>query len=127
MAAALFKKYTGIEAMSAGTEAAHHQGKTLADMPAAEPVIRFMAKEGIDISGHEPTQVTAEMLAEFDTIIVMAEPETIPKYLENSENTEYWEIEDPKGKDDDGYREIITQLKQHLRQFIEENDLGNAD
>ena len=121
MAAALFAKYSGKKAFSAGTKVLENENQKIKEIVLAEPVIRFMGKEGIDVSENTRTQLTPEMIQEFDKIIVMAESETIPEYLSKSDKMEFWEIEDPKGMDDKGYEEIISQIKSKLKQFIKEN------
>ena len=62
-----------------------------------------------------------EMVIEFDKIIVMAEFETIPEYLFKSNKAEFWDIKDPKGIDDKGYKKIISQIKSKIKLFIKEN------
>ncbi len=123
MASVLFTKYSGIKAFSAGTKVFEGENQKIKDIPIAEPVIRFMEKEGIDVSENNRIQLTPEMVQEFDRIIVMAEPETIPEYLSNSSKMEFWDIEDPKGMNDEGYEKIISQIKSKLKQFIKENIL----
>jgi len=121
IAAALFTKYSGIKAFSAGTKVLENENQKIKEIVLAEPVIRFIGKEGIDVSENTRIQLTPEMIQEFDKIIVMAESETIPEYLSKSDKMEFWEIEDPKGMDDKGYEEIISQIKSKLKQFIKEN------
>ena len=123
MAAVLFTKYSGIKTFSAGTKLVEEKNQKIKEIPLAEPVIRFMKKEGIDVSENTKTQLTPEMVQEFDKIIVMAEPETIPEYLSNSNKMEFWDIKDPKGMDDEGYERIISQIKSKLNHFIKENML----
>ncbi len=123
MAAALFTKYSRINAFSAGIKVFERENQKLKEILLAEPVIRFMKKEGIDVSENTKTQLTPEMVQEFDKIIVMAEPETIPEYLSNSNKMEFWDIKDPKGMDDEGYERIISQIKSKLNHFIKENML----
>ena len=121
IAAALFTKYSGIKAFSAGTKVLENENQKIKEIVLAEPVIRFIGKEGIDVSENTRTQLTPEMIQEFDKIIVMAESETIPEYLSKSDKMELWDIQDPKGMDDKGYEEIISQIKSKLKQFIKEN------
>jgi len=123
MAAALFTKYSGIKAFSAGTKIFEEKNQKIKDIPLAEPVTKFMKKEGIDVAENARIQLTPKMVQEFDKIIVMAEPETIPEYLSNSNKMEFWDIEDPKAMDDEGYEKIISQIKSKLKQFIKENML----
>ena len=121
IAAALFTKYSGVEAFSAGTKVFENENQKIKEIPLAEPVIRFMKKEGIDVAENIRTQITPEMVQEFDKIIIMAELETIPEYLSKSDKMELWDIKDPKGMDDEGYEKIISQIKLKLNQFIKEN------
>ena len=121
MAVALFYKYSGIKAFSAGTKVFEKEGQKLKEIPLAEPVIRFMREEGIDVAGNTRTQLTPEMIKDFDKIIVMAEPETIPEYLSKSDKAEFWDIEDPKGMDDKGYKKIVSEMKSKIKLFIKEN------
>jgi protein-tyrosine-phosphatase len=123
IAEALFNKMTGLKSFSAGTKVDIEEQKIIDVGLFAEPVIRFMKKEGIDISKKMSNQLTEKMLNNFDKIIVMAEPETIPEYLRKNSKVEFWEIEDPKGKDDKGYKIIISQLKEKIREFIKANNL----
>jgi protein-tyrosine-phosphatase len=81
MAAELFTKYSGIKAFSAGTKVLEFENQKLNEIPLAEPVIRFMEKEGLNVTENTRKQLTPEMIDKFDKIIIMAEPETIPEYL----------------------------------------------
>ncbi len=117
MAEVLFNKLTGLNSKSAGTKVDVEGQKIVDKGLLVEPVVRFMKKEGIDVSENTRTGLTPEMLENFDKVIVMAEPETIPDYLKNSSKTEFWEIEDPKGMDDEGYEKIISQLKKNIERL----------
>ena len=114
MAAALFAKDTHTKPYSAGTNVFEKEGEFLKDIPLAEPVIRFMKAEWIDISENQKTQITPELASQFEKIIVMAEPEHIPEYLLNNTKVEIREVLDPKWMDDAGYVEIIQQIKEKL-------------
>src|SRR3989338_6074615 len=99
MAKALFKKYSNVDALSAGTkvpqEGPGREGKKLKDIPVAEPVIRCLwEQENIDVSEYTNKQLQPGMLKEVDKIIVMAERETVPEYLLNNEKVEFWDIDD---------------------------------
>ncbi|MEI6426294.1 MAG: hypothetical protein WCO66_02970 [Candidatus Absconditabacteria bacterium] len=114
MAAELFAKNTKTEPYSAGTNVFEKENEKLKDIPLAEPVIRFMKAEGIDVSENERTQITPELATQFEKIIVMAEPEHIPEYLLNNTKVEIREVLDPKGMDDAGYIEVIKEIKNRL-------------
>ncbi len=121
---ALYNKESGGGASSAGTVVNKGDGMRIKDIPLAEPVIRFMKEEGIDISNHTRTQITEEMLDEYDKIIVMAEPETIPSFLSAHENVEVYDIDDLKGVDDETYMRIIKELKVVVQRTIKDLEKG---
>ncbi len=114
MAAELFAKNTKTEPYSAGTNVFEKENEKLKDIPLAEPVIRFMKAEWIDVSENERTQITPELATQFEKIIVMAEPEHIPEYLLNNTKVEIREVLDPKWMDDAGYIEVIKEIKNRL-------------
>ena len=77
-----------------------------------------MRKHGLDVSGNIVKQLKPEMISKFDKIIVMAEPETIPDYLRDNKKVEFWEIEDPKGKDENFHRKTILQIEKKILELI---------
>lgn len=123
MAEALFKKYSGMDAISAGTkvpqEGPGKEGKRLIDIPVAEPVIKCMKEnENLDISECRNNQVTPDMLENIGKIIIMAEPETVPDYLIDDKRSDIWKIDDPLNKSDGYYCHIMEQIKQLVLQLI---------
>jgi len=127
IAEALFTKYTGMKAFSAGTKVFKNENQEIKEISLAEPVIRFMKKEGIDIGKNIRAQIAPKMIKQFDKIIIMAEPETIPAYLSNNDNIEIWDIKDPKGMSDKDYEKIISQIKNNIKQFIKDNHLPHRN
>jgi protein-tyrosine-phosphatase len=123
MAEALFNKITGLKSFSAGTKVDIESQKIIDRGPLVEPVIRFMKKEGIDVSENVRNQLSENMLKNFDKVVVMAEPENIPEYLINNPKVEFWEIKDPKGMNDKGFEEIISQLKKKIYEFVKVNKI----
>ena len=117
MAQTIYNKLTPFKSSSAGTQVIIKNQK-ISERPLAKPVIKFMKKEGVDISQNTSNQVTQKMLNGFDKIIVMAEPETIPSFLLKNKKTEIWTIEDPSGKNDDDYKRIISQIKTKIKELI---------
>ena len=118
MAEAIARKYlpTSFEVSSAGTRVpTEGPGKAdtrLADIPVAEPVIRCLREiEGIDVSQSKNRQLTPEMLVGMDKIVVMAERETIPDFLKECCNSEYWEIKDPFQQPYEFFCETVEQIK----------------
>lgn len=127
MAEALFTKYTGMRAFSAGTKVFKNENQKIKEILLAEPVVRFMKKEGINIGKNIRTQINSKMINQFDKIIIMAEPETIPAYLSSNDKIEIWDIKDPKGLSDKDYEKIISQIKNNIKQFIKDNNLPNRN
>ena len=123
MASALFNKYTGLKTLSAGTKVLDKEGQKLKEISLAEPVIRFMKEEGIDLSENPRKQITEEMMRDFNKIINMSEPEKTPDYIKNNPKTIHWEIKDPKEQNDEFYKNTIRLLKEKIKSFIEENNL----
>jgi len=124
IAKSFLKKFTGIDADSAGTEVFDEEGSSVGDVPAAQPIIRLMREdEGIDISQQRRRQITPEMIKKYDKIITMAEPEFSPDYLKNCPKAEYWPIKDPVKMDDKEIREIISQIKSRVLEFIDKNKI----
>jgi arsenate reductase (thioredoxin) len=95
---------------SAGT-ITHFQDVVLKDREGAENIVQAMNELGIDISNNKPRQITSELVNDFDKVIVMAEPETIPDWLKNNPKAEIWTIEDAKDQDIETTRKIVQQIK----------------
>ncbi len=55
MAAELFVKYSGQNAFSAGTKVFNDEGETIGEILLAEPVIRFMKQEGVEMTDNVRT------------------------------------------------------------------------
>jgi len=117
MAQALYNQEASSKSSSAGTKV-EIENQKISDRPLAKPVIDFMKNEGIDISNNTTNQVTPQMLNEFDKIIVMAEPETIPSFLLNNHKTIIWDIEDPKGKICKELEKIVLEIKNKLKTLV---------
>lgn len=120
MAEVIYRKKTSFETASAGTRV-HIENQKISDRPLAKPVIKFMKKEGINVSENCSNQIVESDLDNFDKVVVMAEPETIPDFLKNSSKFIYWDIEDPKGMDDEGYKIIILEIKTRIKELIRNN------
>lgn len=127
MAQALYEKYSGLNATSAGTrvpqEGPGKEGKKLGDIPVAEPVVRCLKEhEDTDISDWRNTQVTEKMIEEADQVVIMAERETVPDYISNNKKSVFWAVEDPLGKSYEEYYRTMNQIKQMILKFISDKD-----
>lgn len=118
MAEILFRKVNKKhKVISSGIKVNEKEREKLKDIPLAEPVIRFMKKEGFDASENFRKQITREMVNKADKVIVMAEKEIWPDFLINNPKVVFWDIEDPKGMSDEGYKKIIEQLKKLIEEI----------
>lgn len=85
------------EAESAGTMV-ETPGQHLKDRPTAQIGISIMKEIGIDMSENIRTQVTPEMLSQYEKVVVLAEPEVIPSYMHTAPNVLFRYIEDIRYK-----------------------------
>jgi protein-tyrosine-phosphatase len=90
----------------------------LSDRPGAVNAIIVMKEKGIDMSSNTSTQLTEEMLNDFDRVIVMSEPENIPDWLRNNPKFEYWEVEDMKDQDLTKSRELRDQIEKLIKERL---------
>lgn len=95
---------------SAGT-LVDRPGERLDQRTGAVNIIKVMLEQGIDISQSVRVQLDRQMVERFDQLIVMAEPDTIPKWLSDNPKTTVWTVPDPKGQDLDRTRRIAGQIK----------------
>ena len=116
-AEALYNHIYPNQASSAGT-AVDIPGQKLRDRPGARNVVKSMKKIGIDIANRELTQLTEEMLNDFDEVVVMAEPDTIPNYLKENPKFVFWDVDDMKGKDLEETIKLRDQIKQLIHQRL---------
>jgi arsenate reductase len=102
---------TRAEVRSAGSE----PGTSL--NPAVVAVLR---ERGLSTAGEAPTQLTSDGVQEADIVITMGCGETCPVFP----GTRYqdWELEDPKGKDLDTVRRIVSEIDDRIRVLLA--DLG---
>ena len=101
---------------SAGTITQAHT-VALKDREVAKNIIFVMKEHGIDISENIPQQITEEMVDNFDKVVVMAEPESIPDWLKSHPKTEIWDIQDAKGQDIETTRKIVNQIQERVNRL----------
>ena len=87
-AEALFKRLSSLDAHSAGTRAdeivaiSNPPTRTLKDSPS--PAVPYLKELGVDISQNLRTQLTSEMVQQADKVIVMADKDNWPDYLQTT-------------------------------------------
>lgn len=101
------------ESESAGTEVDLPGEKLLYRIP-AQSALKVMQEIGIDMSENTRRQLYPEMLASYEKIIVMSEPELTPDYLKNCPRAERWNIEDLRYKSVDEARVIRDQISANV-------------
>ncbi len=120
MAAALHNKHAGSKiADSAGTEV-DVPGETLLERRnrvGRTYTIAAMDREGIDVRDSRRTQVTKEMLDNYDLVISMAQKEYTPDWLANHPAYRYWDIKDPGGKDYEATVKAMDAVKLKLNEL----------
>lgn len=108
----------GGEADSAGTKV-DAPGATLAERPGAVTIMQIMNEDyGIDMLHNVRTQITEDAAEGYDTIVVMAELDTVPEWLLSDKRAIFWTIDDPKGQDMQTTRRIVQEVKQNVDTLI---------
>ena len=113
---------------SAGTKVGDEEGQTLAERAkvsnGAKEVLQVMHELGMDLSRHTRKQVRPEQLAQYDKVIVMAEPDTIPDWLRQSDKFVYWDVPDPRYLGLDAHRITLDALRRRIVELIESTSAG---
>lgn len=105
------------ESDSAGT-LVDAPGQQLFDRKGAGTIIGIMKTYGIDMTNNVRRQLDENMAKQYDKLIVMAEPETVPAWLRHDPKAEIWTIPDPKGQDVETTTSIVKQVKGHVDTLI---------
>jgi protein-tyrosine-phosphatase len=85
--------------------------------------VKVMDEIGIDISSFKPKGLTSAMNNVFDIIVTMGCSGSCP--LTPREKTIAWDIEDPKGKSLEIYRNVRDIIKSHVETLI--NDIVKGE
>jgi protein-tyrosine-phosphatase len=100
-------------ASSAGTVVGE-ETRTVGERELASSIVQVMQDEGLDISKNNSTQITSEMIKNFDKVIVMAEAYSIPGWLKDNPKTELWEVPDLKAVSLNEARSTVSLIKTKL-------------
>jgi protein-tyrosine-phosphatase len=101
---------------SAGTEVLEHEGQLVGELPAAAEVIAVMKESGFDLSSNKRTQVTPEMLEEFDRIVVTVERTVAPEFLVLNQKAEFWDVQDPFKRS----LEFTRNVRDEIRRLVDD-------
>lgn len=113
----LYRKAGG-QADSAGTKV-DMPGTTLVERPGAANIVQVMREDhGIDMIHNVRTQLTEDLALPYDTLVVMAEPETWPGWLKNDKRVIYWKVLDTKGQDLSTTREVVGIINSKIQTLL---------
>lgn len=83
--------------------------------------IEYVRREfGLDIAEKERQQLTPEMIEKSDLVIVIAEKEKWPDYLEEGGKVVFWNIQDAFGMPDDFAEDVYSQVQRRVEQLVAE-------
>ena len=108
-ASALYNSLRPDQSDSAGT-APKFPELTVGEIPKSKNAVIAMDELGIDISKNARQLITPEIINQYDIVINMAEPDTLPNFMTDNSRIENWNIEDPANMDLDGTRTIRDQI-----------------
>ena len=128
MAQALFDRLSKHQSLSAGTAVGEQDGRTLQQQAeelekcSGPPIfgLDIMREEDLDLSNSVMSQLTSEMVDEADKVIVMAEADTLPGYLSQSEKSIFWHVPSAAWQPIDEVREIKEQIKARVQDLVRE-------
>lgn len=102
------------ESDSAGTRPTNPE-LTVGEISKSKNIVVVMDELGIDISKNTRQLVTPKLVEQYDKVINMAEPDTVPDFLINNSKVEVWDIEDPAYMDIDDTRKIRDQILEKVK------------
>ena len=75
---------------------------------------------GLDVSERERQQLVLAMLDAADRVIVIAEKERWPGYLQEGGKVVFWDIPDPRGHPDEFAYDVYKQVQRRVERLVEE-------
>ena len=124
VAEALFNQLCDQSATSAGTRAdevfARTNSPTRSLGDGGSTAIPYMKEQGVDVSEKTRKQLTPEMVQDADKVIVIADRDTWPDYLQTSDKIVVWEIQDTRGMGPDSARPLFDEIKRRVQQLVRE-------
>ena len=83
--------------------------------------VEYVRREfGLDIAEKERQQLIPEMVDTSDLVIVIAEKEKWPDYLEEGGKVVFWNIQDAFGMADDFAEDVYSQVQRRVEQLVAE-------
>ena len=75
---------------------------------------------GMDVSERERQQLVPAMIDEADRVIVIAEKERWPSYLQEGGKIVFWDIPDAVGQPDEIAYDVFRQVQRRVERLVEE-------
>jgi protein-tyrosine-phosphatase len=83
--------------------------------------VRYIGRElGRDIGEKEKQQLIPEMITTADLVVVIAEKERWPSYLQEGNKVLFWDIQDPVGMSDVSADKVYRQVQRRVEQLVGE-------
>ena len=83
--------------------------------------VEYIGREfGMDVSERERQQLVPAMLDEADRVIVIAEKERWPDYLQEGGKVVFWDIPDAVGQPDEFAYDVFRQVQRRVERLVEE-------
>ena len=94
--------------------------RKLKDLPTQRSVEYIRCGFGVDISEKERQQLVPAMIDKADLVIVIAEKESWPGYLQEGGKVVFWDIPDAVGQTDAFAYDVYRQVQRKVEQLVEE-------
>jgi protein-tyrosine-phosphatase len=92
--------------------------RKLKDNPNQSSVQYIRRELGVDIGEKERRQLVPEMIDTADIVVVIAEKERWPTYLEEGNKVVFWDIQDPVSMADDLAEQVFRQVQRRVEQLV---------
>jgi arsenate reductase len=96
-----------VQVRSAGSEPADAVNPVIADV---------LAERGLSVTRHQPTLLTADLVAATDVVVTMGCGESCPVFP--GKRYEDWAVEDPKGQDLQTVRRIVDDIDSRVQGLL---------
>jgi protein-tyrosine-phosphatase len=92
-------------------------GQLLKNQAVASTILSVMWERGIDMSNNQRTAIESLTCDDFDKIVIMAELQSTPVWLENHPKSVRWNIDDPLDRTIDDTRFIVDKILNNIDQL----------
>lgn len=96
------------------------EGEKLQDRESVKHIVAVMDEVELDVRLAERNQITEQAVQDSDLIVVMAEKETLPNYVLESNKVRYWDIGDPKNQALEEVRVTRDTLNNLVKELVTE-------